>query len=636
MKKVFFILFLSLSLIGLSNKSDSLYIIGDSLYYSENYESALVHYRMADTCHNGNTETSIVDIVNSIAYIELQLGNYDIAHQEYQRSLSITKDEIIKAKIYVNIGDMFYRQNLLEKSENYISLAMIIYKANNNSDKIAKCYNFLGSIFNKQKKFKKSIIAYNKALSILEDSNEKMWCYSNISTVYLNINNLELSSIYYDSAKLVNIKNISVDDIVAMDINYSLLLSDAEKFTSAIFHVNDAIEICKENGMLNRLHEAYTAKSDILLTILSHHDNNDYINLFKTNMNLIEDLETELKNRNVTDIVLELETKYNTNKKDLELKRQKHIRNTILIALSITVLLLISLSLLYKNLRKQKNIILDKNTEIESKNNVIESRNKEMVESIEYAKGLQDALLSNSDQQIDVETEFVLFEPKDIVSGDFYWMNKKVKSSTYCVSDCTGHGVPGAFISALGINNLSEIVNNKIAKEPSDILLNLDEKISNTLKSRNDGMDITIVKLKDNILSCSGANNPIYIVRNVANVELSMDGLEESVRTKTHILYKVKTDKTYIGENKLDNYTQVDVKLEKGDSFYMITDGYADQFGGSKNKKFMYKKLQRLLLSMQSMSMLEQKDKLKSSLENWMGDNEQVDDITILGKKIGA
>ncbi len=282
-------------------------------------------------------------------------------------------------------------------------------------------------------------------------------------------------------------------------------------------------------------------------------------------------------------------------------------------------------------IRRQKTVIEEKNKNLEAANveisnqkDVIEARNRDITDSIRYAKRIQNALLPSFEVLKDAFTDsFILFKPRDIVSGDFYWAKKKNGEVIVVAADCTGHGVPGAFMSMLGISFLNEIVDKNNVTEPGRILDMLRESVVSSLKQRQaesetrDGMDMALSKIsyKKNMLWFAGAYNPLWLVRNGELTEQRADRMPIAIYDNMHA------------------FTTHDIALRKGDSLYMFSDGYADQFGGPEGKKFKSRHFQELLLSMQDKPMDEQKEILNASIEEWRGDYEQVDDIVVVGIK---
>jgi ligand-binding sensor domain-containing protein/serine phosphatase RsbU (regulator of sigma subunit) len=283
-----------------------------------------------------------------------------------------------------------------------------------------------------------------------------------------------------------------------------------------------------------------------------------------------------------------------------------------------------------RKLRKEKKVLerkVDERTaEVMMQKEIVETQNKEIRDSILYAKRIQEAILPTQEEiRAAFPDSFVLFKPRDIVSGDFYWFSEKNGKLIITVADCTGHGVPGAFMSMIGNTLLNEIVNEKEVLEPDKILYQLRENIMKCLKQtgaegeNKDGMDIALcVYDKQSMeLQFAGANNPLYLI--------TLGDLVE-----------IKGDKQPIGVYKGDTkpFTSHPVKLTKGDCVYIASDGYADQFGGTNGKKFKYKQLKDLLLTVNNQSMAEQKKALDASIEQWKGGLDQVDDILVVGFRV--
>jgi len=277
------------------------------------------------------------------------------------------------------------------------------------------------------------------------------------------------------------------------------------------------------------------------------------------------------------------------------------------------------------------------NTDITSQKEVeelIREKNKDITDSINYAQRIQRSILpTEKDLKEILDDHFVLYRPKDIVSGDFYWAhsvtahdNDRQKYKLIAAADCTGHGVPGALMSIVGSTLLNQTIKNPDINSPAQALDFLNLELPKNLKAQTpgeeirDGMDITMVAITQEKLKMhfAGANNPIYIVRKKQLIEL-------------------KGDKQPISGSASDvkkNFTNHTMDLEKGDLVYLFTDGFADQFGGPKGKKFKYKQLQDKLVEFSDLEMGEQKEELIKIFENWKGDLEQVDDVLLIGVKI--
>ncbi|HDJ32858.1 MAG TPA: hypothetical protein ENF21_02010 [Bacteroidetes bacterium] len=256
----------------------------------------------------------------------------------------------------------------------------------------------------------------------------------------------------------------------------------------------------------------------------------------------------------------------------------------------------------------------------------IRQQDKELTDSIRYAGLIQTAVLPTRDYLTNIlPPHFIFFQPKDIVSGDFYWATRLGKKTYVAAADCTGHGVPGAFMSIMGISFLNEIVNQKIPLKTGRILNQLREKVMKALhqkgdsKEPKDGMDIALIMLdpENSLIEFSGAFNALYLIRD--------DKLQV-----------IRGDRMPIGVNAVEErsfQTHV-IQVQEGDCLYIFTDGFPDQFGGPEDKKYKYGPFQKFLLSIHKEDMEQQKWLLINEMLEWKGDNEQIDDILVIGIRI--
>jgi serine phosphatase RsbU (regulator of sigma subunit) len=317
------------------------------------------------------------------------------------------------------------------------------------------------------------------------------------------------------------------------------------------------------------------------------------------------------------------------------IEKQKLVLYFVLFALLLVSILGYYIYRGYK-IKKEANIKLEeKNRTISSQKDEIEKQRdlaaaqrdqigyqkRHIEDSIVYAKRIQTALIPSLELFSDKLEHFVLYKPLAIVSGDFYWVSTQVNPQVIISADCTGHGVPGAFMSMLGVTMLNEIVNGKHILMPDQIIENLRQGIIKSLKqvaeedSIKDGMDIAVcvVDFEKNILWFAGANNPLYLVRGGELIHYRADKMPVAIHYK------------------MEPFTLHKIDLQKGDAFYIFSDGYADQFGGPKQKKFMAMQLREKLVSMAGMPMLKQGERLNEIFEEWRGDSPQIDDVTMIG-----
>ena len=347
---------------------------------------------------------------------------------------------------------------------------------------------------------------------------------------------------------------------------------------------------------------------------------------------------------------------------------------------------------LFEELKRKKTKLTMTLKEIEEAHDDIKESHRELSDSVNYAKRIQLAIMPpRSIVNTMLKDNFIMYLPKDVVSGDFYFVEKIDDDVIFAVVDCTGHGVPGALLSVVGFNCLDRAVLKKGITRPCDILGFLDEAVNNTLRQTadesgvKDGMDLGLCTLdtRTNTLQFSGAYNPAYIIktkpvldsvrertidashpRNAGKkiIETAMAGKpmalkvaagngedeswiagkeelvnEPSLSLENYHLFEIKADKLQIGVNidgVVDIYTNHTIQLEKGDTVYLFSDGYADQFGGPHVKKFKGNRFKKLLLSIQDKPMTEQKRMLVKTFSQWKSGQEQIDDVLVMGVKI--
>jgi serine phosphatase RsbU (regulator of sigma subunit) len=359
----------------------------------------------------------------------------------------------------------------------------------------------------------------------------------------------------------------------------------------------------------------------------------DYYNA-AVNLKLHYDMRNSLLSERNERIMREKDTKYQTVKKEKELEETNRIliekdsaieRQNIIIGASIGGGILLALLLLVV-VRKNK-VTKRQSAIIEEQRSIVIKRQAEIISSINYAKRIQDAILKSEEHVTEhLPEHFVIYKPKDIVSGDFYWVKEKGNYLYLAVADCTGHGVPGAFLTMLGSSFLNEIYAVERNLSPAEILDKLRLKFVKELSQsdeqgeNSDGMDISLIRLnlRSKELAWAGANNPLWI-RRKASQEIEI----------------IKPDKEPIAHARvMTPFSNHEVKLEEGDSFYLFSDGYVDQFGGPKGKKFMAKALKELILSIQDKTIAEQKLVLDERFKNWKGELNQIDDVCMVGMRV--
>ncbi len=542
----------------------------------------------------------------NLANVFIAQGNLDKALEKYQYALSLcrkTNDKINMALVYNNMGDVFIGQKKYSLALKNLLIAADLYNENGNLPGLANVYNNLGNVFMKKKELNRALNYQEKGLAIRESMFDKRGMassYANISSIYL-LRGEKDKALYYSKLSFDLSKDVGAYDI----------MKDAYK----------------------NLEEVYTLLGDF---------KNAHICL--KSYGLIKD---SLVNNESIKLVNEINTRFETDKKKLQisnLEKEKSVQNAELRSSNIQriglycglAFVIIILFVLFRNYRvkqKNNNLLIDKNRIIEQQKDLVEEKQKEIIDSINYAQRIQKALLASEDflnenlnnGDLHGSNYFILFKPKDIVSGDFYWgtllMNGDV---SIAIADSTGHVVPGAIMSMLNIASLNEAIGKDLTSP--EIILNETRKrtIKHLLNDGSkeggkDGMDCSLLCIdrKNYILKCALANNPVWIVRN-------------------NKLIEIKPDKMPVGKHDKDNigFTLNQIDLNKGDRIYAFTDGFVDQFGGPKEKKFKSKQLEELLLSLTEMKISEQKEELNKRFEEWKGNLEQVDDVCVFGYEV--
>jgi serine phosphatase RsbU (regulator of sigma subunit) len=328
-----------------------------------------------------------------------------------------------------------------------------------------------------------------------------------------------------------------------------------------------------------------------------------------------------------------------------------------------------ALQLAYEEINTQKEEIIVQRDSILEQKEIIEEHQKEIEDSINYAKRIQQATIPDFEQLFNAGKQysessnqnpvprlpfteyFILFKPKDIVSGDFYWATQINEWLIVTVADCTGHGVPGAFMSMLGISFLNEIVRKKEIVKASDILDQLRTTVIDALKQKGDsgeqkdGMDISlsVINTETYEMQFAGANNPCWIVSSRQSTVDSAQSAVGSLQSKesgqqptaNSQLLELKPDKQPIGiHTNMQPFSNQNYQLQKGDIIYLMSDGFEDQFGGPSRKKFLAKNLKNLLIANSQYPISDQKQTLETTINEWIGNEEQIDDITLFGIKI--
>ena len=571
-------------------------------------------------------------------------GKYADALQNYLEALvvyeKLDKKNAI-AKTYNLIGIIYFRQNKLNFALDYfLKSYKLLTKIleNNPMDSICrndshKTLNNVGMVFAQQENNKKAILYYDEALKIAEKIGDKksisLYC-NNLGSAYRNIDDYQNSYHYLREAlqtkKEIGDKEGESRVLLSIGVNKK----EEHQFNEALGYFSQSMAIAQkindknlENGILQNLSETYAGMGNYPKAY-------EYHVRFKGQSD-------SLLNTEATGQMAEMATKYETEKKEQQiqvLNKDKEVQDERLGRQKITIIAIILFALIviivaiwffrmYRTSRR-KSIIIDlQKKEVEKQKGIVDEKNKEMTDSINYASRIQRAMLPKiADITSALPKSFVFYQPKDIVSGDFYWFQKVGDAIFIAAADCTGHGVPGALTSAFCNSALNDAI--QITQDPAEMLSLVNNFVKSALRQSDgetkDGMDIALVKIKGQTLEYSAANRPIYVIRNGKNE------VEE-----------IKADKTAIGGFTQDDYRfkKHELSFEENDRFYLASDGFADQFGGPKGKKVTTKQFKEILVSLGEMPMEKQKEKLEKFMAGWMPDtHEQVDDFLVIGVRM--
>ena len=592
--------------------------------------------------------------LNNIGYIYFSSGNIEKALEFYDRSLKLRKeldDKSGVAESYNNIANVYDNQNEPEKALEFYNQAMSIYEINGDSYGVASILNNVGYIYLLSNDSKNALLNFTKSLSIREKLGYKIGVsqsLNNIGYVYQNKGELD-SALYYFQKSLEIKEEVSHKQGIAVSLNnIGAIELQKGQIKQAQLHSERSLILAKELGYPEDIYKAAKNLSNIYE---QQNKGIEALNMYK----LYIEMRDSLNNEATQKATLQQQAKYEYEKQKVlddaqnekllaiekeEKEKQKIVSYAIGFGLFLVVVFLIFIFNRLQITKKQKKVIETQKEEVESQKEIIEETHKEITDSINYAKRLQDAILPSIDTVNQyLPHNFILFQPKDVVSGDFYWFEHINNISYIAVADCTGHGVPGAMVSVVCSNALNRSVKEFGIAEPSKILDKTRELVIETFAKSGtdvkDGMDIALCAFSENKVVYSGANNPLWIIRKTSQLTELQKTQKSTIIEDEKALIEFKPNKQPIGlYANMTPFKSQSIELFEGDCLYFFTDGYADQFGGDKGKKMKYKPFKNLLLSLQNLPMTAQKQELRNSFLTWKGEIEQIDDVCIIGVKI--
>jgi serine phosphatase RsbU (regulator of sigma subunit)/tetratricopeptide (TPR) repeat protein len=665
-------------------------------YTSKNMEAINDYYEAIDRYEEKGEKKRIELTYNNIATIYNTMLYYENAIEAFTKALNncTSDDKESKAKYNSKIADAYLNMEKLQESVTFYEQAISLEEGQGNISELVSSLNNFSIILQKQGEYEKATTTIEKAIDLnseLGDNYNEALLYNNLASIYFKLKKVDLALEYYEKAIEKSLLSANYRSNAISLHNIGIIYLEEKNIEKAKEKFNESIKIAEDKGYGDIISKNYFMLSQsIAENIDCAEDFNEYQEfLFESSSILNNDISPMLdyhekySNEGLTrdELIEEL------TQKDIEIQNQKKLteeqslkNNLLLLEKQIVdtqnkrqkktigfliggILLILTLGLIalreYILKRKANKTLIEKNGQILMQNEEIKTQSEELLDmnekiieqkrdieninqkilsSIVYAQNIQNAILP-SKYHLDrlLQDYFVLYKPKDVVSGDFYWITQKDEDEIILVAaDCTGHGVPGAMMSMLGITLLNEIVNENKIYQPNQIveklrdmiisLLNTDfensnNKINEDLITR-DGMDLALLKINKNKLKLYyvGAENPLIIIRDKEIIEIEPDFMPVGA---TNIAIQKK------------NFTTREIDLKHNDMIYIFSDGYADQFGGeSKPHKFMKKNLLNLYSEISDKDTLEQRNILNEKFEMWKGKNKQIDDVLIFGIRI--
>lgn len=571
---------------------------------------------------------------NGLGIISRRTGNYAQALEFYQKCIKINEElnnQSDLGSIYMNIGVIYRDLEDYDKAIFYYDKSLNIRLNGDNKTALSDTYNSFGILYRRMKQHDKALDFYNKSLEIstlLDDKDNMAQSYNNIGVINMLDKNYNEAKNYFKQAFNIYEKLGIEAGIARFHSNMSKLYESIGDISKAIAESENSYEILSGIGRRKDMLEEAKQLSDLYAKKGRYKQSLDF---YKKHINLRDSVFSESSLNDVA----QKEMQFEFDKKILadslaraeeeriqQIEYQQELNTQKMYMYGggfILLLVLIFSSIIFNRLKitsKQKHVI-------EQQKLIVEEKNKEITDSITYAKRIQTAMLPSIEKIREaLPASFVYYQPKDIVAGDFYWFTKKANKILIAVADCTGHGVPGAMVSVVCHNALNRAVGDFDLVNPAEILDKTAELVIEAFKKNNedvnDGMDISLCcfDMENNKLEFSGAINSLFYIRE-------------------NNLIEVKGDKQPIGQYaEIKPFTNHLIDLLPNDKFYLFSDGYPDQFGGEKGKKYMYKRFRDLILGISNDEFSKQESKLKMEFNTWKQDLDQVDDVCIIGVKV--
>lgn len=622
----------------LAGQATTLNNIGYFYKYRGDIDKALDYYlkSLAIRKEQGDVQP-IANSLNNIAVIYSDQGNVPKALEYYNQSLAIyeqTNDKIGQALLFNNIGFIYYKMDDLELAEEYYYKSFALRKEVNDQKGVGNSYSNIGMVHKRKGDLDSALFFYNQAIEV----DKAIGFKQGEASSYINVGGVYLAQGDTTKAKEIFEKGLELHQevmdrsgtAICLQFLGQIAISEGD-LTKAELLASQSLEYAEQLGFPNEIRDA----ANTLYKVHKFRKNweqalamHELYTKMKDSLWSKENTMTTAKSQYkyfyekqaLSDSLQQAEE---LNVKNAQIAADKKQRTYLYFGLGLVAFFGLFMFNRFRVTNRQKRTIESQKSTLEKAHSSLEEKNNEIMDSIHYAKRIQAAVLP-SDTRVNqlLPNSFILYKPKDIVAGDFYWIEEKGDKTLFAAADCTGHGVPGAMVSVICNNGLNRSVREKGILDPAKILDHTRSIVVNEFEKSDedvkDGMDISLCVLDKTTLKLlwSGANNPLWILR-----------------AGEVIIYK--PDHQPIGKYSTTKpFTLHEIALQAGDMIYVFTDGYVDQFGGPKGKKMMSSRFKELLLEIHSLSVSEQKLKLESYFEDWRKEEEQIDDVCIIGVKV--
>jgi serine phosphatase RsbU (regulator of sigma subunit)/Tfp pilus assembly protein PilF len=638
-------------------------------FYND-YGKAFKMYSMAHEAYaKGADLQGVANAYGNIANVYDQMGQFKQAIEFHNKAL-LTNEKILdgttdsiairealygKSSSLANMGGIYFQMGDSKTAIVMLEKSLAIDSSLNDIHGMGICYQMLGINFRKLKDLTAATHYFQKSLEIYTELDDKV----SMTHLYINMGNLFMDLNQYDKAKnsFLASKKLSKEisdfnQLVYVNNGLALVYLKEKQFDQAESLLMESIGFSLQQNSVERTSVTASLLADLYETTSNWEKAYHYLKLHITLKDSVYSAEAyqelgkseqriQFEMQTYKDSIAFEQERIETKKEALRqhelIQKQSYIIYLSVAGLGLVVM--VAVLLFRGNVAKKR-----ANAIISLQKQEVEAKNKEITDSINYAKRIQEAILPTMDQiKVALPNSFIVFMPKDVVSGDFYWFEKYKNVIYIAAADCTGHGVPGAMVSVICSNALSKALLEEGITEPSALLDRTRELVIQRFAKSGthvmDGMDISLLSLTSRIendkeseseddnsptrsqthtVLWSGANNPLWVVRNGAGE------VEE-----------FKPDKQPIANfGEMKPFSQHEIQLNPGDTMYLFSDGFADQFGGANHKKFMYKNMKKLLIQVHPLTMEKQKEFLINHFLEWRGALEQLDDVCIVGIRV--